>query len=320
MVEFRRTGHMKKNFYSITSLFVLFGLFLSACLPSSRAESKTVQDIKALQATYSQIRLESEGKLIVPPAMLEEVWAYLLQRLVTDKTFIKSLDPNLDSFWYDELFTDDYFDTPDLVLLDRESGIRHRSRVNLTNPEFEKSGRELIQIKLNNIDSNKLNRGEIKFDIKPSKKLNNPDNFFPVLGLIKPVDRPAFKQIMKQLDIDPYSLIKMLTIHQRRRSIYLTRDGGQFISIRLDEVSSDLLWEKFRHIEIEPEINEIPYTSASDDQKRVMESINAKIIEDIRQHFPEIKMDLTPKYNKAYNYFESRIPFLRFLLANNMIN
>ena len=50
-----------------------------------------------------------------------------------------------------------------------------------------------------------------------------------------------------------------------------------------------------------------------------MESINKMIVDDILKQFPGIKRDLTPKYNKAFSYFEEKIPFLRLLIRFNLI-
>jgi hypothetical protein len=177
-----------------------------------------------------------------------------------------------------------------------------------------------MQVKLNNIDENILNRGEIKFDIEYPTKIKTTADAHPVLGIIKNSDRESFKQMVSDLGIDPYSLKKILTNIQRRRSLYIPRNGEQFISIRLDECSSEMFWSKWEHVELEPELNEIPYTAADSAGRAYMESINMKIVDDIQQRFPEIKRDLTPKYNKAFNYFESKIPLLRFLIKSGLIS
>jgi hypothetical protein len=287
---------------------------------SSRSSKATVIKVEPFNLNFPQMRIENEGKLAVPRDKVEEVWDYLQNRLVNDKTFIQSLDPSFDSYWYDEIFTDIYYDTPDLIMLDHQSGIRNRTRVNLTNPEAEKSGRRLLQIKLSGVDkANEMSRGEIKFDINEKLKLNDSDDLHPILGLLKPSDRPEFKEVMSQLGIDPYSLKQILIIEQRRRSIYITRNGEQFISLRLDDDSSKLLGVEWKNIEIEPELNEIPYTSSDAEGKAYMEGINTKIIEDILNKFPYIHMDLTPKYNKAFAFFETKIPLFRFLVNYNLI-
>ena len=270
------------------SIVVLLGIGVGAVARYSNDSQANLAQIPAqtplpFRSDFANMRIESEAKLVVPPAILEDVWAYMLRRLVTDKTFLKSLDPNLDSYWNDEIFNDIYYDTPDLVMLDHQSGIRYRTRTNLTNPESTKNGRELLQVKLNDVDSDVFSRGEIKFDIHHDLKPDDPDDLQPALGLLKTSDRPQFKQLMAELSINPYSLKPILTLDQRRRSIYITRNGDAFISVRLDQDSSDMLWAGWRHFEIEPELNEIPFTAADDAGKAYMQDINSKILKDILQ-------------------------------------
>jgi hypothetical protein len=306
---------MKRDYYFAV---IAFGIIVAAwLLNNAAANPPTGQEVEPFN--LSEMRLENEDKLVVPDDKVEEVWSYLLDRLVNDKTFIKSLDRGLDSYWYDELFADIYFDTSDLRMLKRQSGIRYRRRENLTNPEHDKSGRELLQVKLNDVDSNALNRGEIKFNISQNVNLKTQDDVHPVLGRLKPADRAEFKQLVSHLGIDPYSLDQVLVLEQRRRSIYIPRSGADFISIRLDEVTSELLWADWYHVEIEPELNEVPYTEAGDRERAYMENINAMIIADIQQQFPYVQQDLTPKYNKAFEYFETKIPILRFLIKNKLL-
>ncbi|MBP7088356.1 MAG: hypothetical protein KBB01_03555 [Candidatus Omnitrophica bacterium] len=266
---------------------------------------------------YNVMRIENEDKLVVPKEKTKEVWSYMVERLVNEKTYLKSLDPGFESYYSDELFIDVYFDSPNLQMLEKKSGIRHRKRWNLDNLEHKKSGRELIQVKLNYIDeSNELNRGELKFKIDPSDKPNTPDELHPVIGLIDKPQRENFKQRIVELGIDPYSLKKILIIKQLRHSLYITKNSGQFMSIRLDEDSSRKFLVKWEHVELEPELNEIPYTKATPEERERMEDISKQIVADILKKFPEIKRDLTPKYNKAFEYFEKKIPFFRFLVRH----
>ena len=310
----------KRMVIASSSLVVLAALGVSGMVVAGLGTgAPPAQLVTPFKASFPTMRIENEDKLDVPKDKVEEVWQYMVDRLVNDKSFLKSMNPEFDSYWYDELFTDRYFDTPDLVMLNHQSGIRHRKRVNITDPKNRKHGRELVQIKLNDIDANVMNRGEVKFDVEHLAKITEADDAHSLLGIIKRSDRKNFKEAVAQLGIDPYSVKEILVNTQRRRSLYITRNGGQFISIRLDECSSDLAWAHWRHVELEPELNEIPYTDGDEAQRAYMEGINARIIEDIMTRFPEIRRDLTPKYNKAFHYFESQIPYLRFLVKNNLI-
>jgi hypothetical protein len=293
---------------------IRIALFLLVFLIYVFNSHSAVQDQEFSPGSYNTLRIENEGKLVVPVDKIEEVWQYLLERFVTDKSFIKSLNPDLDSFWDDEYFVDNYFDSPDLKMLDKKSSIRYRRRINLTDPNNKKSGRELVQIKLSGIDGNIFNRGEFKFPVKPSNSFKTEDDIHPLIGLIDRQSRTDFKERVVDLGLDPYSLKAILTIEQHRRSIYILHKGKAFISMRLDDGSSKLLWSKWHHVEIEPELNEIPYTQGDTGTREAMQKINQEIMDDIFNKFPYIKMDLTPKYNKAFDYFQKNIPLLRFLI------
>jgi len=154
-------------------------------------------------AGYNKLRIEQEDKLLVPLDKAEEVWEFLHERYVVDRESLKKLDSLFTSYFNEEKFTDTYFDTPDLKLLSMESGVRHRLRVNLTNPDDRKSGRELMQIKLNDRSQNVLERGEIKFDIKRPATKDSPEDNHPMLGIVKSSQREDFKQRLKERGLEP---------------------------------------------------------------------------------------------------------------------
>ena len=61
-----------------------------------------------------------------------------------------------------------------------------------------------MQIKINNRTANKLERGEIKFDIEYPTEIKSPDDSHPMLGMVKRSHRKEFKQRVINLGLDPY--------------------------------------------------------------------------------------------------------------------
>lgn len=267
---------------------------------------------------FNVVRIEQEDKITVPREQYDEVWQYLKDYLIDDTTALKKLDPQLTSFAYEEYFIDEYYDTPSLQMLARQSSVRHRRRANLTNPDDRKNGRELMQIKLNDISDNELNRGEIKFEIEYPEKIVHPEDAHPLLGIVKPGHRKDLKQRLAEFGVDPYAMRPVLTVKDIRRRIYVRRNGQPFLSVSLDNASSDIMWAKWRFVEIEPELNEIPFTEGDAATQQHMVEVNTAIIGALMTKFPNLKRDLTPKYNKAFNYAASRIPLYRFLVMANM--
>lgn len=310
---------MKKNVIW-SSIFLTTALLVGAILLNASFTGEPAKkDVSWSIDDFAEMRIENEDKLDVPPEKVDEVWNYMVARLVDDKSFLLSLDSILTSYWNDELFIDEYFDTPELIMLDRKSGVRHRTRYNLTDTTSRKHGRQLMQVKINNIDGNAMNRGELKYKIEYPASIKTADDVHPVLRRIKDDERIEFKKVMAEIGVDPYSLKPILTNTQRRRSLYIPRGGEQFISIRLDECASEMLFWDWKHVELEPELNELPYTAADSAGRAFMEGINQRIVDDILQQFPEIKRDLTPKYNKAFNYFDKKIPLLRFWISTGFL-
>ncbi len=287
---------------------------LFAALPSGAEE----EDMSA--AGMDNMRIEQEEKLFVPMEIQEEVLAFLKSRYVDDKARLAELNPGFTAYYSDEDFTDVYYDTPSLQLLALKSGVRHRKRVNLSNPEDRKSGRELMQIKLNNISSNALERGEIKYPIEHLQRPTTPEDTHPMLGIVKKENREGFKKRLVDIGLDPQSMRVVLTVRDLRTRVYILRDKAPFMSISFDQVRTNLLWGETRYVEIEPELNEIAFTDADPATRRYMESILAQIVGEIRAKFPAIESNLMPKYGKSFYGIEAQIPFLRTLVRHNLHN
>ncbi|MCI0587267.1 MAG: hypothetical protein L0323_10550 [Planctomycetes bacterium] len=249
---------------------------------------------------------------------MDSVWAFLQDRLVRDVDYLHPLDPSFTSTWSEELFHDTHFDTPTLQLHAMRSGVRHRSRVNLTNPADRKSGRELMQIKRNDISANQLERGEIKFEIERQAHPNSAEDRHPMLGLVKGEHRDLFKKRLAEIGLDPQAMKPILTVRDVRRRVYILSDGKPFMSVSFDTASSGIWWAKTESCEIEPELNEIGFTEAKPEKRAYMETVLHQVVGEILTRFPEIKSDLSPKYNKAFDRLEAQIPFLRSVVRLGM--
>jgi len=294
----------------------IFAVALALALLLPLASLAEEEDLSA--SGFDNMRIEQEEKLLVPLDLADEVLAYLKQRYVEDRAHLATLDPLFSTYVHVEDFTDVYYDTPELQLLAMQSGVRHRTRYNLTDPEHRKSGRELMQMKINNISDNPLDRGEIKFAIEHVRRPETPDDMHPMLGIVKKEHRQAFKKRLIELGLDPHGMRPVLTVRDLRTRVYFNRDGKPFLSISFDQARSKLLWTEYHFVEIEPELNEIAYTDADPETRRYMSSILTAIVDDVRAKYPRIKSNLTPKYNKSFFALEAEIPMLHRLVAMNL--
>ncbi len=270
---------------------------------------QTPIDIRA----FENVRIEQEDKILVPEGKADEVWKYITERYLNQE-HVKTLDPEFSTYHHDEQFEDRYFDTPDLFMLGKKSGIRHRKRENLTDPTDRKDGRELVQIKLNNISDNPLERAEIKFDVEYPLYREGKENTHPLIGVIKESDRRAFFTETAKLGIDPFSLRPVVTLHNLRRRVYFKKGDQPFMSISFDYVNSNVWWAKANFVEIEPELNEEQFTAASPETRRYMEEKLHLLMTDLKTKFPYLQTNLTPKYNKTFERIEHALPFFRFLV------
>jgi hypothetical protein len=251
----------------------------------------------------NNIRIEYEIKLRLPLEQIDDVWDWLLVRYeevswLNDEGYIFAAE------FGDEDFTDTYFDTPDLMILSENNGVRHRMRTVHSGPAIEKDDRQLIQLKLDRGDATGAARSEIKFNVSSGDDRKGADDSHPLVGLVKNNQRGEFKTMLYTRHIDPYQLKPLLTLRQNRRRIYLNDQNGAFATLTLDLCSTKSWGANLKWAEMELELNEIRYTEANSEVRQKMERIIAKIQSDIQQVFPVIVPNQTPKYNTAFASIE----------------
>lgn len=284
---------------------VLAGLLLAGANPAVSAKDKD-----------DAVRVEDDFNLQYEVGKSEELVNYLKSKYADDNSFAKSLGPNFTGSFGDEDFTDTYFDTPNLDLYKGKIGLRYRLRVNRLELEDRKNGRELIQLKLSGNDkfedkNNSGSRNEIKFEVARAKSKQSADDRHPILGLIASSERDEFKFRMSELGINPYKLRPVLTIEQRRRRIYLNRDGATFISFSMDDAKSHLWWADVEFSQMELELNELVYTEADTKLKEQMQEIRKGMIKDLQEKFSYLNHDKSVKYNRAFDLLAEKIPWMR---------
>jgi hypothetical protein len=250
---------------------------------------------------YNSARIENEYKYSVPIEIYDSVWIYMRDNYGSKKLFLRKGDSSFVSSISDEAFIDQYFDNKTFQLLTSQNGIRYRTRKVLSDSTNRKNNRELMQIKINGIDSNALNRAEYKYPIKHYSSSDKGYESSPFLNLIKKTYREEIIKTLSQLKIDANTLKPFIVVDQNRKRVYIYKGAKAFSTITLDSVTATQNKDKVNFIEIEMELNEIAYTAANDLERKKMEKLNKTIMEDLMAKFPQIKQDQTPKYNKAYN-------------------
>lgn len=283
--------------------------------------SRQPQNVPGAAGASSEdaVRIEAEYKLAVPDGEADAVWAYLQSRYSSDaeESLFEDVSGEFVTTFSTEEFLDTYYDTPELALLEQNGGIRHRRRYYPDNPDAEKHGRELIQVKLS-FDDEGVNRAEIKFPVKYYKSKKTPADFHPLLGIVDRDERPALVDRIASIGISVNDLRPTLTLSQTRRRVYISRDGSAFATITLDHVSVSKWWAKASFDELELELNEIGYTEGTAEERAFMESVNVRMKADLFERFPGLVQNQTPKYNKSFAAIDAQLLSFRSSLRFGM--
>ncbi|MCB0581862.1 MAG: CYTH domain-containing protein [Phaeodactylibacter sp.] len=249
---------------------------------------------------FDAMRIENEIKLAVPNEIVDSVWNYLKARYDNDNLFLKEFDAGFSTKIAEDFFIDQYYDNEEMQLLKRQFGVRHRSRYVLTDQTDRKNGRQLLQVKVNDIDDNMLNRAEYKYPIKFYGTPNTPIEGHPLFRKIHQDHRKALAERLHEFGIDAFSLFPTIKIEQLRRRVYVSLNGNSFATMTLDGVTASFSGQSTHYTELELELNEINYTLGDSTARAKMEAINESIKGDLLATFPSIKQDQTPKYNKGF--------------------
>lgn len=248
---------------------------------------------------YNSLRIENEIKLSVPLELSDSLWSFISDRYDNDGFYLQSIDQSFNCKMAIDSFTDQYFDNKNLDLLGIQSGVRYRSRYVLTDEPSRKDGRELMQLKINDIANNPLSRGEYKYKIKHYNEIEDPIDTHPFLGLVKRSHRDDLSEQLRNININSLELFPTIKITQIRKRIYVYKGETPFSTLTLDKVRAEYLGKSCIFLELELELNEIGYTESDSLVRKEMEKVNETIKLDVLNRFSRIEQDQTPKYNKA---------------------
>ena len=157
-----------------------------------------------------------------------------------------------------------------------------------------------MQIKINGIDGNELNRAEYKYEIKYYGKPNKPLDLHPFFYNIRREMREPIANRLKEFNINAFDLFPTIRLEQLRKRVYISLKNEAFATMTLDFVTAHFDEQAVKYVELELELNEINYTLGDSTARAQMEEINSNIKNDLLTTFPSIKQDQTPKYNKGF--------------------
>ena len=257
-------------------------------------------------------RVDSQITFRIPDGQADAVYEYLKGKYVGQSGILKDQFPGINLSGQQmsdvSLFTDEYFDTPALDLFRTRNSARHRTRINTTNPDDRKSGRELVQMKITPPGKFTL-RSEYKYKVdRDHGRRKSLDDLHPLISLVEKNLRPDFKKVFTDAGIDPYSLKHVFTIRQTRSRGYFNWDDTNIMSFSVDVGSANILWAEGRFASVDLGLVEIAYTEADEEKRQKMWAIRDAIVADLLEHFPELTQTSDSKYGIVLTQLITTIP------------
>lgn len=251
---------------------------------------------------HGLMRVENEYKLHVPDTLADRLWNWLASEFGPDQCVLRMEDSTFRCQPALDRMVDQYFDDAHLNLLHSGNGVRLRSRQVLSDTLDRKHGRRLMQVKINHVDNNALNRGEFKFKLDSllNDTSNSPLERHPFYGLVLPSHRDSLRGILLRHSIAGDSLRPTALIDQLRRRIYISRDTVPFATLSMDEVTGIMNERICSFHELELELNEKGYTGSDSIERTAMERVNEFIKAHIIKHWPAVFQDQRSKYTKVF--------------------
>jgi len=264
----------------------------------------------------ADVRLDKDIKLNVPPGIVANVEKYLQERYRSPEV-LKQYGDGVTYNTSTEDFTDVYYDTRDLKLLDTHSEIRHRRRYS-----NGMKVKEWIQMKLPSTDQ--YANEEIKFDVKKRVREESvpygSEAVFPFLDLFKSDEmEPAQTTLQQKFGVSANDMRHILTLRQTRNRVYVKQGGGLMFTFTMDHIQTERWWTKPEFYELELEINEIRYSQADAAEKTTLNGYMNEIAQDLFTKFPALQQEQIPKYEKTFHALEANIPPMRFLIKAGMM-
>lgn len=320
---------MSKSKLTIIALFFLAMIGLGWSYYSgegTQARSTLGSDINQAPHTgglgSDSARIDSQITLKIPEGQADAVYQYLKKKYAAQQINMRDQFPGVHLYGQAmsdvSVFTDKYFDTPNLDLYKGKNSVRHRSRINTTHPDDRKNGRELVQMKVTPPGRFDL-RNELKYDVKHSDKNKTADDQHPLIRLIKGEQRADFKDVFTSAGIDPYTLRHAFTITQTRSRVYVNWDQKSMLSFSVDQGSASMLWGEGRFASVDVGLVENTYTEADEAKRKTMWEIRDAMIKDLVEHFPAVTVNSDSKYSIVLNQLVNQMAFIPTLMKLGII-
>jgi len=311
--RFHRKGakNAKESWLFLCLAFLLFGniFFVSANL--------LAQDFTG-KRTFA---------FLIEKDQINAAWTYLRDRYGGKDFFLKKVDPSLRSEFFSELWYEEYFDTPDLVLMGSDNAIRYSIRVD-NNGKKPGIKNEVAEILIHDIRGYGLDLARIsnfgiisghgiQFEVDHYNTTTSPDEKHQLLGIVKRNVRPVFKDILKLIGIEnPFYLTNFVNITGRRAGFKVIRNDIPMGRICLEEITTEKFGIEFLYCILkfvhDPGFDPV---AAPDEKTRIEEAIE----DDLLNSVSVVKRVKETDYQLAFSELDEQFPFFKTLLRYPII-
>ncbi|OGR59048.1 MAG: hypothetical protein A2X36_16755 [Elusimicrobia bacterium GWA2_69_24] len=276
---------------------VFLSLWLAGSLPAASGEAA------------APARIDKDIKLVVPAGQVEPVRAYISERYRDAGVLRRFGGPGASQESASEDFTDVYYDTPGLALLDKDVEVRHRRRY--TGEDVRYKVKEWVQVKVPTPETGAPQ--EIKYKVKNRVAGEvapyGSEPVYPFLAMLKSADRGAASAAFPALlGVAPADLVPVVVVRQHRDRVYIQDPEGPVFTVSVDRVTARKLWARVDFCEVEIEINELRYARRSSAAENIrLARLQREIADDLLGRFPALRLEQAPRYQKVYRGLETRL-------------
>lgn len=267
-------------------------------------------------------RIDSQITLKIPEGHADTVYNYLKNKYSPGKIVTMEQSPGVRLVGQEmsdvSVFTDRYFDTPNLDLHKNRNSVRYRSRINTTHTQDRKSGRELVQIKVTPPGQFDL-RNELKFKVRRGGEEIFREGRNPFVRIISGEQRSDFKDVFLKASIDPYALQHIFTVTQTRRRVYVNWDEKNIASFSVDSGDARILWARGTFASVDVGLVEKAYTEADESKRKIMWQIRAAMVEDLVKQFPDVTVNSESKYSIVLSQIINQSGYVPYLLKFGLL-
>jgi hypothetical protein len=328
-------GLKKTALGSLVFVLVGFGawfVFYPEKLEQVNSKTQESATLEADQSTHDargfgsdSARVDSQITYSIPEGKAEEVYQYLKKKYAGQPHVLTEEFPGLNlsggKMSDESLFVDVYYDTPNLDLYKTRNSVRFRTRVNTTNPDDRKSGRQLVQVKVTPPGQFEM-RSELKFKVETPKKPSalSETQARSLLGVVDSDQREDLARTFIDAEINPFTLRHVFTISQMRKRVYIEWDGKGIMTFSIDTGSASVLWATGRYSSVDMAITEIAYTEGNEEKRKTLWAIRDAFIADLKKQFDGLSQTSDSKYGLVMERLAASIPGLPRMIRYNLVN